>query len=132
MKDVLIIGGGVGGLTLALADVAVTTREALFHNRYGQLIYSEPCGRHAGYDTPQFSIHRGDLQGALLDACRSRIGADRIHTGWRCARAEQDGNGVTTHFTDTATGEALPPQTGSVVVSCDGIHSVLRKQFYPG
>jgi len=175
MKDVLIIGGGVGGLTLALtlhragipcrifelapeikglglginllphatkelaalglepalADVAVTTREALFHNRYGQLIYSEPCGRHAGYDTPQFSIHRGDLQGALLDACRSRIGADRIHTGWRCARAEQDGNGVTTHFTDTATGEALPPQTGSVVVSCDGIHSVLRKQFYP-
>jgi len=109
----------------------VTTREALFYNRYGQLVYSEPCGRHAGYDTPQFSIHRGDLQTVLLEACRARLGADRIVTGWRCARAEQDGAGVTAHFTATATGEALPPQHGSVVVSCDGIHSVLRKQFYP-
>jgi len=175
MKDVIIIGGGIGGLTLALtlhragipcriyelaqevkglglginvlphatkelaalgledalAGVAVTTREALFYNRYGQLVYSEPCGRHAGYDTPQFSIHRGDLQTVLLEACRQRIGADRIVTGWRCARAEQDGDGATVHFTATATGEALPPQRGSLVVSCDGIHSVLRKQFYP-
>jgi len=175
MKDVIIIGGGIGGLTLALtlhragidcriyelapeikglglginvlphatkelaalgledalARVAVTTREALFYNRYGQLVYSEPCGRHAGYDTPQFSIHRGDLQTVLLEACRARLGADRIVTGWRCARAEQDGAGVTAHFTAAATGEALPPQHGSVVVSCDGIHSVLRKQFYP-
>jgi 2-polyprenyl-6-methoxyphenol hydroxylase-like FAD-dependent oxidoreductase len=174
-KDVLIIGAGIGGLTLALtlhragipcrvyelaseirglglginvlphatkalaalglepalANVAVTTREALFHNRYGQLVHSEPCGRHAGYDTPQFSIHRGDLQKVLLDACRTRIGADRIFTGWRCARAEQDDGGVTVHFTATDTGEALPPQRGTAAVSCDGIHSVLRKQFYP-
>ncbi len=67
----------------------------------------------------------------LLDACRRRIGADRIFTGWRCARAEHDSDGVTVHFTATATGEALPPQRGSVAVSCDGIHSALRKQFYP-
>lgn len=119
------------GLEPALADVAVTTREALFYNRYGQLVYSEPCGRHAGYDTPQFSIHRGDLQAVLLEACKARIGADRIVTGWRCARAEQDGNGVTVHFTAAESGEALPPQRGAAAVSCDGIHSVLRKQFYP-
>lgn len=175
MKDVIIVGAGIGGLTLALAlhragipcrvyelsqeikglglginllphatkelaalglqdalgGVAVTTREAVFYNRYGQLVYTEPCGRHAGYETPQFSIHRGDLQVVLLEACRARIGADCIFTGWRCARAGQDGSGVTVHFTETESGKALPPQHGSVVIACDGIHSVIRKQLYP-
>ncbi len=56
------------GLEDALAKVAVTTREYCFYNRFGQYIYSEPAGRFAGYDVPQFSIHRGDLQMVLLDA----------------------------------------------------------------
>ena len=122
MTDVIIAGGGIGGLTLALmlhragiacrvyeaapeirevgvgvnilphatrelvelglvdalAKVAVTTREACFYNRFGQLIYREPLGKHGGYEWPQFSIHRGDLQAVLLEACKQRIGADRI------------------------------------------------------
>src|SRR5262245_60827332 len=47
------------GLEEALARVAVTTREAVFFNRFGQLILREPLGRFAGYERPQFSIHRG-------------------------------------------------------------------------
>lgn len=175
MRDVIIVGGGIGGLTLALilhrvgipcrvyesapeikevgvginvlphatreltalgledalARVAVTTREAVFFNRFGQLIYSEPLGRYAGYDWPQFSIHRSDLQAVLLDACRIRIGADRIFTGWRCVRADQDRDGVTVHFRAPETHQELPPQRGSVAVGCDGINSALRRQLYP-
>jgi hypothetical protein len=60
----------------------------LFYNRFGQFIYREPAGRYAGYDVPQFSIHRGDLQMVLLEAFSQRAGADRVVTGWRCTNAD--------------------------------------------
>jgi len=176
MTDVIIAGGGIGGLTLALmlhragiacrvyeaapeirevgvgvnilphatrelaelglmealAKVAVTTRDACFYNRFGQLIYREPLGKHAGYEWPQFSIHRGDLQAVLLEACKQRIGPDRILTGWRCTRADQDGSGATARFNEAGTARELPPQRGSAVIGCDGINSAIRRQLYPG
>src|SRR5579864_5169734 len=64
------------GLEADLARVAIATKDASFFNRFGQLIYQEPLGRAAGYAHPQFSIHRGDLQMALLDAFRARAGHD--------------------------------------------------------
>jgi len=173
--DAVIIGGGIGGLTLALAlhrsgiasrvyesapeikplgvginilphaskelselgleselaRVGITTRESLFYNRFGQLIYQEPLGRYAGYQWPQFSIHRGDLQMVLVEAVRQRLGADRVFTGWQCIRFEQDGAGATAYFRPTATGEELPPQRGAMIIACDGLHSVIRKQLHP-
>src|SRR5512146_2724355 len=118
------------GLEEALAKVAVITREYCFYNRFGQYIYSEPAGKFAGYDVPQFSIHRGDLQMVLLDAFLERAGADRVITGWRCTRVEHDGPEAIAHF-ENVDGKPLPPQRGSVVISAEGIHSVLRKQLYP-
>ena len=118
------------GLEDALAKVGVITREYCFYNRFGNFIYKEPAGLYAGYDVPQFSIHRGDLQMVLLDAFIARAGADRIVTGWCCTGVDTDA-GVA-HFVDAASGAPLESQRGSVVVSCEGIHSVLRKQFYPG
>ncbi len=72
------------GLEPALARVGITTAEARFFNRFGQLIYREPLGRQAGYAWPQFSLHRGDLQQVLADAFVRRAGGDRLVTGWRC------------------------------------------------
>jgi 2-polyprenyl-6-methoxyphenol hydroxylase-like FAD-dependent oxidoreductase len=171
---VLIVGGGIGGLTLALAlhkagiscriyesapelravgvgvnllphstrvldelgllealgRVAVTTQEAAFFNRFGQLVHREPSGRLAGYPLPQFSIHRGDLQMVLADAVRQRLGAEAILTGWKCTGATQNAKSATANFVDAA-GNTLPPQTGDVVIACDGLHSVLRRQLHP-
>ena len=120
------------GLEDALAKVAVTTREFCFYNRFGQFIYSEPAGRFAGYDVPQFSIHRGDLQTVLLDAFVARAGADKVITGWRATHVDNDVDEAVVHFEDSITGKPLPAQRGTVAVSCEGIHSVLRKQLYPG
>src|SRR5688572_30207630 len=117
------------GLEDALAKVAITTREFCFYNRYGQFIYKEPAGRYAGYDVPQFSIHRGDLQMVLLDAFLERAGTDRVVLGWRCTSVDAEA-GVA-HFEDTVSGKPLESKRGHAVIDCEGIHSIVRKQLYP-
>jgi 2-polyprenyl-6-methoxyphenol hydroxylase-like FAD-dependent oxidoreductase len=113
------------GLEPALASVAVETARPAFFNRFGQLIYREPLGRRAGYRTPQFSIHRGDLQTILLEAVKVRLGADRLHLGWHCLGFEQNESRVTLKF------RARDGVEGNYAIACDGIHSVIRKQLYP-
>jgi len=120
------------GLEAGLARVAVATREAVFFNRFGQLIYREPLGRSAGYDWPQFSIHRGDLQQVLLNAVRERIGAENVLTGWRYTGCSQDSRGVTARFRATADDRELPTQRASILVGCDGLHSEIRAALHPG
>ena len=120
------------GLEPALAARGVLTAEAVFFNRFGQLIYREKLGRAAGYDWPQVSIHRGDLQAVLADAFRQRAGADRLMLGWQCTRVEDAGTEAIAQFRRAGTEEALPPQRGAVVVSAEGIHATIRKQLYPG
>ncbi|MBC6460502.1 flavin-dependent oxidoreductase [Actinomadura sp. HBU206391] len=120
------------GLGDELDGVGVTTAESVFFNRFGQLIYREPAGRHAGYDHPQYSIHRGDLHAVLLRAVRERLGDDAVRLGHRCTGVEQDETTATAHFRSTGSGAGLPPVRARVVIGCDGIHSVVRKQLHPG
>ena len=144
VPDVKAIGVGINllphatkelaalGLEDALARVAVETRDATFFNRFGQLIYQEPLGRAAGYEHPQFSIHRGDLQMILLEEFRSRTGGDRIVTNSHCVGVAQDEAGVTVTFSDGPGGKNRFAVRGRVAIACDGINSAVRKQFFPG
>jgi 5-methylphenazine-1-carboxylate 1-monooxygenase len=120
------------GLEADLADVAIATQDATFFNRFGQLIYQEPLGRAAGYEHPQFSIHRGDLQLVLRDAFVARAGADRLATSHHCIGVEQDGRGVGVSFSDGPGGSTHSTVRGRVAIACDGINSAVRKQFFPG
>src|SRR5215469_11199879 len=54
------------GLADRLAGTAIATEELAYYSKQGQLIWSEPRGLAAGYNWPQFSIHRGELQMILL------------------------------------------------------------------
>jgi 2-polyprenyl-6-methoxyphenol hydroxylase-like FAD-dependent oxidoreductase len=119
------------GLEADLAKVAVATEDATFFNRFGQLIYQEPLGRAAGYEHPQFSIHRGDLQMVLRDAFVARAGRDRLLAAHHCTGVEQDESGVTLHFSDGPGGAQRSPVRGRVAIACDGINSAVRKQFFP-
>lgn len=122
------------GLEDALAKLAVTTRESVFFNRFGQRIYGEPAGRYAGYDWPQFSIHRGDLQQVLLDAFRQRVGPERLFTGCKCVGFEQSASRVRARFasaSNASNGAAPIAGEGDVLIACDGLHSVIRNQLHP-
>ncbi len=71
------------GLLERLDAVAIRTYELFYTNRFGQEIWREPRGLDAGYDIPQFSIHRGRLQGVIYQAVRARLGESRIHLNCR-------------------------------------------------
>jgi 2-polyprenyl-6-methoxyphenol hydroxylase-like FAD-dependent oxidoreductase len=167
--DIVIIGGGIGGLTMALSlhqrgipcrvfeaasefrplgvginmmphairvlstlgleenlnRYGVEAKEFAYFNRHGQEIFTEPCGRFAGYEYPHFSIHRGDLHQVLYEAVVERLGVGAVSLGHRCAGVEQDADGVTVRFEDA------PEQHGRIALAFDGFHSALRHQFYP-
>ena len=168
--EVLIIGGGIGGLTLALSlhqagiackvfeaapavkalgvgvnllphgmreltelglqeqlsAIAVETRELCFYNRYGQFIFKEARGRHAGYEWPQLSIHRADLHAVLLRAARERLGKDAVVLNMTFSSLEEKQGRVKANFENGVSFE------GSCAIGCDGIHSAVRRQLFPG
>lgn len=115
----------------ALDRVAIRTKELAYFNRQGQEVWREPRGIDAGHPVPQFSIHRGRLQAVLYDAVRERLGPDAVQTGLSLAGFLQDEGGVTAHFTDSLKGDAGRTIRADVLIACDGIHSVVRKKFFP-
>lgn len=116
-----------------LAAAGVTTKESAFFNRFGQFVHREPAGLIAGFSTPQFSIHRGDLQGILAAAVRERLGPDGIVLGHRCVGVSLDEDFAVAKFTrgPGPDGDRLPDQRADLVIACDGIHSVVRRQLHP-
>ena len=61
----------------ALDRAGIRTRELFYCNRFGQTVWQELRGSDAGYDVPQFSIHRGKLQtvclvSVILTYCRGQ------------------------------------------------------------
>ncbi len=172
---IAVVGGGIGGLALALAlerrglacDVfeavpevrelgvgitllphamrelaalgvqaeleaeGIENAESVFFNRWGQFIYREPRGRHAGYELPELGMHRGKLHRILYEAALRRLGPHRIHVGHRCVRIDQGEGGATVHFSAAAAGGSMASIAADVIIACDGVNSAVRRQFYP-
>jgi 5-methylphenazine-1-carboxylate 1-monooxygenase len=117
------------GLADRLAATAIPTAELVYANRHGQQIWQEPRGKAAGYHWPQFSIHRGALQMALLEAAQERLGPANVVSDHRLTSFEQVGDTVKAHFAH-ADGTSIEAQ-GDLLIASDGIHSTVRRHFYP-
>ena len=120
------------GLQKELSKVAVTTSELVYFNKFGQKIWQEPRGQFAGYKWPQYSIHRGTLQMIFLEAVKKELGEERVYTGYTLQHFENNDNGVEASFINKETRAFITTVQADVLIGADGIHSVVRKQFYPG
>jgi 5-methylphenazine-1-carboxylate 1-monooxygenase len=114
-----------------LDAVGIRTKELHYVSRLGQKVWSELRGVDAGFDYPQFSIHRGRLQKAIHDEVIAKLGSGAVRTGLRLQGFMQDESGVVAHFTDAKSGVSSETVRADVLVGADGIHSVVRRHFQP-
>ena len=119
------------GLAEALDSNGLQTEEVAYFSAQGGRIWSEPRGRFAGYNWPQYSIHRGELQMLLRDALRDRAGGDALITGSAVTDWEDIADGIKITLTDRTTGHESGHDDGRVFVAADGINSTARARLYP-
>ncbi len=117
------------GLEDRINRIGVRTREYGFFTRTGLEIWTEPRGLLAGYNWPQYSLHRGMLQMELLATLIERAGPDAIVTGHSATGFENTRDGVLLKLTGID-GETSSVE-GSALLAADGINSGIRKFMYP-
>ena len=119
------------GLAKELDAFGLRTEEVAYFSAQGGAIWSEPRGKFAGYNWPQYSVHRGDLQMLLFDTLLARAGADCIQCGTALDGWLDTADGVSISLTDRVRGAPLERQTGGVLVAADGINSSARALLFP-
>jgi len=113
-----------------LDRVGLPAREWALVGLNGNDIYSEPRGRLAGYNWPQYAVHRGHFHLMLYDAVVERIGRNAVRLGSRVSGYRKNADGSVTALIDHADG-STSERTGALLIGADGIHSAIRAQMHP-
>lgn len=117
------------GLEADLDVLGLRTAQVAYFTKYGKPIWAEARGQAAGNLWPQYSVHRGRLQRLLFETVLERLGPDAIVTDASLVEQVSDGHGVKARF--RAADGTQWAENGCVLIGADGIHSALRRQFYP-
>ncbi|WP_298493609.1 flavin-dependent oxidoreductase [uncultured Maritimibacter sp.] len=113
-----------------LDRVGVPAKEWALVGLNGNDIYSEPRGEHAGYNWPQYAVHRGKFHMLLAETFVERAGADALRLGQKVTGYVNNTDGTVTARITHADG-TTSEQNGTLLLGCDGIHSEVRAQMHP-
>jgi 2-polyprenyl-6-methoxyphenol hydroxylase-like FAD-dependent oxidoreductase len=113
-----------------LDRVGLPAKEWALVGLNGNDIYSEPRGRLAGYNWPQYAVHRGLFHVLLHEAVIERIGPQAVRLGERVTgyrKTPAGGVCALVEHPDGSTSEL----SGTLLIGADGIHSAVRAQMHP-
>lgn len=118
------------GLLDELLGLGVAITDLNYLTTAGDIVWHEPRGLAAGYKWPQIAIHRGQLQMFLLAKVHERLGPQAVRMGQELVGVETLGTRVHTRFADRASRLETAVEA-DLLIGADGIHSAVRRQFYP-
>lgn len=119
------------GLENEVDKFAIRTTAMNYYTADGYLVISQPCGLHAGYKWPQWSLNRGELHMMLLRVFKERAGEDKVVTDATLVDFEDNKDGgVTVRFEHRKAG-GFSTLDCDVLVGADGLHSATRRKLYP-
>ena len=113
-----------------LDQVGLPAREWALVGLNGNDIYSEPRGLLAGYNWPQYAVHRGHFHMLLHKKVVERIGQEAVRLGSRVTGYRKHPDGTMSALIEKADG-STSEATGTLLIGADGIHSAVRAQMHP-
>ncbi len=111
-----------------LDRVGVPAKEWALVGLNGREVYAEPRGLGAGYNWPQYAVHRGQMHMLLYETLIARAGTDAVQLGAKVASYAQDESGVTARIVSS---DGERNERGRLLIAADGIHSAIRAQMFP-
>src|SRR5262245_27357151 len=113
-----------------LDGVGLPAREWALVGLNGNDIYSEPRGLLAGYNWPQYAVHRGHFHMLLHQKVAERIGPHAVRLGSRVTGYRKQADGGVSALIEHADG-STSEVAGALLIGADGIHSAVRAQMHP-
>src|SRR5262245_30457208 len=113
-----------------LDRVGVPAKEWALVGLNGNDIYAEPRGALAGYNWPQYAVHRGHFHVLLYEKLVERAGPQAVRLGCRVTGYARNTDGSVTALVEHADGTGSQ-QRGALLIGADGIHSAVRAQMHP-